>query len=661
MTVGSVTLDDRLFQDLVSDARRRIGERCPEWTEHNVSDPGITLIETFASMTEMLVYRLNQVPENVHRALLDLLDIELGPPAAAKAELRFRLTAPVEQPLRLEARETEVATVVAAGEEPLVFHVRDDFVIPPAHMTAFVLQRSTAFESITVSEGTARPLGREQPAFSTPPAIGDAIHLGFDGPLSRLVMRVEVEGSRAQGVGVDPKAPPLRWEVSHGTEWVAAEVLEDTTGGFNEAGGTIELQIPARTTATTVNGHHAHWLRCQVTELTTKELPSPRYSHPPRIHSITAHPIGALVAAEHAATEHEEVLGESDGTSGQVFPLRHPPAMDLREDEALQVLEPGKKEWIQWQRRESFDTGDEPWYRFDAARGQIELGPAIRQRDGSWQQHGAVPPKGARLRMTRYRHGGGGRGNVARNTLRQLRQPIAGIASVTNPEPARGGVDAETVEAAQRRAALELRTRYRAVTVEDFEFLVRKDCPQVARVLCLDPSPGEAIPVWILPNVADPARRLKLAELRPDEELLAEVADHLDGHRIVGTSVHVMPVLLRGVTIVADLEVARGAHSDAVEHEVTRELYRFINPLVGGNTEGPGEGWDFGRALNEAELHALVHELPGVKRVRMLRMYATELRTPDAPAAQPTPTRLTLAPNELLCSAIHRVRARHFR
>ena len=36
------------FQDLVDDAKRLVQQRCPEWTDHNVSDPGVTLIETFA-------------------------------------------------------------------------------------------------------------------------------------------------------------------------------------------------------------------------------------------------------------------------------------------------------------------------------------------------------------------------------------------------------------------------------------------------------------------------------------------------------------------------------------------------------------------------------------------------------------------------------------
>ena len=75
MSLPQVDLDDRRFQDLVNEARTRVARACPEWTEHNVSDPGITLIELFAWMTDMLVYRLNRVPDKVHVALLELLGI----------------------------------------------------------------------------------------------------------------------------------------------------------------------------------------------------------------------------------------------------------------------------------------------------------------------------------------------------------------------------------------------------------------------------------------------------------------------------------------------------------------------------------------------------------------------------------------------------------
>src|SRR5690242_4722950 len=121
MRLPEIELDDRRFQDLVNEARMRITRSCPEWTEHNVSDPGVTLIELFAWMTEMVIYRLNRVPDKLHVALLDLLDIQLEPPSAATTNLRFHLSAPADQPVPIPGGETEVGTIRTASEESVVF------------------------------------------------------------------------------------------------------------------------------------------------------------------------------------------------------------------------------------------------------------------------------------------------------------------------------------------------------------------------------------------------------------------------------------------------------------------------------------------------------------------------------------------------------------
>src|SRR5689334_22179335 len=92
MALSQIVLDDRNFQELVNEARLRITRTCPEWTEYNVSDPGITLIELFAWMTELMVYRLNKVPDRNYVKFLEMIGVELMPAAAADAELTFRLS-----------------------------------------------------------------------------------------------------------------------------------------------------------------------------------------------------------------------------------------------------------------------------------------------------------------------------------------------------------------------------------------------------------------------------------------------------------------------------------------------------------------------------------------------------------------------------------------
>ena len=67
-------LDDRRYTDLIEEARRLIPTYAPEWTNHNPSDPGIMLVELFAFLSEMLLYRVNRVTMANTLAFLKLLN-----------------------------------------------------------------------------------------------------------------------------------------------------------------------------------------------------------------------------------------------------------------------------------------------------------------------------------------------------------------------------------------------------------------------------------------------------------------------------------------------------------------------------------------------------------------------------------------------------------
>jgi predicted phage baseplate assembly protein len=662
VTLPQIRLDDRQFQELVSEARVRIAKTCPEWTEHNVSDPGITLIELFAWMTDMLIYRLNRIPDKLHVALLELLGVELHGPTAARTQVRFRLAAPAEQVIEIPAGTTEVATLRTASDESIVFQVASNFSIPPMEMSAYVVERGGQYNAIAVADGAAKPQGADRLPFATPPQVGDALYLGFDEDLARLLVRVDIDGQIARGAGVDPEDPPLRWEVSQpGGGWAEAVVLSDRTGGFNYGAGAVELQCPNESGLAAVGGSRLRWLRCRLAAETRAGLPGAAYTHPPEIYSISARSVGALVDVEHAAREVEESLGTSDGTPGQVFPLRFSPVLPLTDGQALEVRELGSDRWLEWSAVESFaESGPtDRHFKLVANSGEIELGPAVRQPDGGWTQYGAVPPQGAELRMKAYRHGGGRQGNVAAETLTVLRSPIPGVASVINPLPAFGGVDPESLESARQRGAMEIRTRYRAVTAEDYEFLVTEASSQVGRTICLaPPSPAEPIRVHILPRIAPADRKLSYAELTPDEQLLNEVAAYLDGRRVIGTTVQLLPVRLRGITVVVNLQAEPQAGLQRVEEEVLQALYTYLNPLVGGSATGPGPGWPFGRLLNQGELYQIVHSVDGVQFVKVLRMYETDLISGEQ-QPQPAGSHVTLAPDELIASGTHVVRATH--
>src|SRR5262245_9008322 len=80
-------LDTRRWNDLVDEGRALIPRYAPAWTDHNAHDPGITLVELLAWLTEMDVYRANQVPDRHIRKFLSLVGYSQLPPQPASAVL----------------------------------------------------------------------------------------------------------------------------------------------------------------------------------------------------------------------------------------------------------------------------------------------------------------------------------------------------------------------------------------------------------------------------------------------------------------------------------------------------------------------------------------------------------------------------------------------
>ncbi|MGK7893638.1 MAG: baseplate protein J [Xenococcus sp. (in: cyanobacteria)] len=73
MALPLPNLDDRTYADLVEEAISQIPVEYPEWTDHNPTDTGIILIELLAWLTEMTLYRVNQIPDDNYASFVSLL------------------------------------------------------------------------------------------------------------------------------------------------------------------------------------------------------------------------------------------------------------------------------------------------------------------------------------------------------------------------------------------------------------------------------------------------------------------------------------------------------------------------------------------------------------------------------------------------------------
>lgn len=732
MTLPGLNLDDRSFNDLVREARLKVMAACDltGWTEHNVSDPGITLIELFAWMTEMTIYRLNRLPDKIHLALLDLLGLGLDPPEAAFADIRFRLKNEATEPVEIPAFATEVATPRTPDAEPVVFQIQKDFTIPALKPVAYVVEQGSRLERVNVDDhGNAKPSGPRQQPFD---AVTDqALYLGFEHDLSRLIIRVDARCAEAHGTGIDPDDPPLHWYVSQAKEsqgnavWQpVAEVIADTTAGFNCAAGSVELVMPPVTDRTTLDTRldlNLYWLCCRLEDTTRGGKPANRYGaekrlyrSPPYISFLTASAVGASLPAAHMILEQGERLAESDGTAGQTRKLRHGPALllDPQRDppEVLEVRYPRRQDWQPWYPCDSFASCQHngKHFAFDASTGEICLPPAIRHNhdhehpdhqgehpaerpepadeeperveqrsrsesfpglpdgygqesndqpraDGSssagrvdaslaratdrvdrrhetrgyWERLGDVPPSGSELRMKAYRHGGGHRGNVKANSLTVLRSSIPEVATVTNPLPAQGGRDGGSLDLARQRAMQELRTRHRAVTVEDFEYLAMQASIRVGRAKCV--ADRDPITVYILGACDNPEGGVTVRDVTPTGQLLDEVHTYLDRRRLLGCVVEVKRALLLEVTVEVTVEAFARSSLTRVQRDINAALNRYLNPLFGATVRAGQRGWGFGRSLNPGEIHGVIHSVYGVKRVEALTIKVRDPRTLGGP------------------------------
>ncbi len=647
MALPSPNLDDRRFQQFVDDAKRYIQQRAPEWTDHNVSDPGVTLVETVAHMADQIVYRLNRVPDKNHLAFLDLVGITLFPPSAARTDVTFWLSAPQEEAVLLPVG-TEVATTRTESEDAAVFATERELTIVPCELQHLVIHR----EGEPVVDRTADLAeGKDVMCFTEGPRPGDCMLLGLSAAVPHCAVALDLD-SRVDGVGVDPRQPPLVWEAWTEEGWVLCEVDRDVTGGLNRPGEVV-LHVPGTHTLSRNGGQEAAWLRCRVTEPLSDQ---PFYTTSPTVRSVEAFTLGGTTAAVHAETVEDEALGESTGLPGQRLRLANAPVVGDTPPVLLQTAE-HEGGWTDWEVVSSFSssTAQDRHITLDAATGDIAFGPAVREADGTLRQYGAVAPKGSVIRALRYRTGGGRSGNVARGAVQVLRTSVPYVSEVVNREAARGGVDGETVEEAKTRAPITLRAQERAVTLRDYEELARRAAPETARITCLEGDEGEhgayAVRVLVVPQaVPDPGGRLRFEQLVPGDDLLRRITRHLDERRLIGTRLAVGPPFYQGVTVVATVHAFRGTDTDRVRRQAHDALYRHLDPLTGG---ADGRGWPFGRPVQSGEVFAVLQRVPGVELVDEVQLHPADPLTGKRGEAT---DRIDLEAPSLVFSFDHRVR-----
>ena len=615
MALPVPNLDDRRFQDLVDEAKRLVQQRCPEWTDHNVSDPGVTLIELFAWMTDQVVYRLNRVPDRNYVKFLELIGVQLYPPTAARTSVTFWLSAPQADVVTIAAA-TQVATVRTDTSEAIVFATTDDLPIVPcslAHLGSMIDGKTFR------DHGEALLKGADIYGFHEVPEPGDAIYVGLSEAVPSNAVRLRFN-AHIEGVGVDPTNPPLLWEAWTGDDWEPCELDSDSTGGLNRDGDVV-LHVPRTHVASLIAKQRAGWLRARVTETDEGQPP---YSASPSVTGLSAITIGGTVEAVNAELVRGEEIGISAGVPGQRFALKRGPVVPGDGSMVLEVA--GDEGWDEWTLVSDFAASgpEDKVFGLDIAAGEVRLGPAVRLPDGVLHRYGAVPTKGAHLRIREYRVGGGRRGNVAPRAISVLKSSIPFVNRIENRRPGRGGVDGEDIENAKVRGPIRLRARGRAVTTEDYEHLARESAPEVARVRAVaagDGADAGAVRVLVVPAAVSERGRLRFDQLVPNPDTLQTITDRLEECRVIGTRANVEPPVYRGITVVAKLRARPKVNPARLQEEALAALFEYFHPITGGPD---GTGWPFGRPINVGEVFSVLQGIKGTETVEDARLFGAD-------------------------------------
>jgi predicted phage baseplate assembly protein len=620
MSLQVPKLDDRTFQDIVSEARSKIPLYCPKWTDYNLSDPGVTLIELFAWMVEMLLYRLNQVPDKNYIKFMELIGIHLQPPNPATVDVTFRLSAPQPEAVTIP-RGTEVATIRTETQDAITFTTNENATI----LIPTLISALTTFDDITyidIQNEIKNPY-RETNIFPDITQKNNALYLGYNEDLKAHTIALSIQ-SNIEGIGVDPSNPPRVWEYwdKEQGRWLPLRLETDTTGGFNTSGQII-LHIPRTGGKREVNGVNACWIRCRATE------PVPgqgEYSRSPIARTILSESIGYTVSATHGSRIVDELLGQSDGRPGQQFQLQNRPVLIREAGETMEVEIETEGEYEPWQEVGNFaDSGpDDRHFTCDSVSGEIQFGPATRQPSGDERQYGKIPPAGRWIRFSSYRTGGGVIGNVGKGTITVLKSSIPYLASVTNFDGAKGGTDAETLESAKLRAPGVLRANTRAVTQEDYEYLALEASRKIARAKCISGNvndkniPPGTVRLLLVPIAPENTRYLTAENLQLLPASREEIQSYLDRRRLLATRLEIMTPEYVWVSVKIQLKAKAGANPQQLTADVEDRLCRYISPHTGGSS---GKGWAFGRQLSLSDVYIAVQGLPGIEYIKEVQLF----------------------------------------
>ncbi len=405
MSLPIPDLDNKGFAQFVEEARKLIPGYSSEWTDHNLSDPGITLIDLFAWLSEIELYRMNLVTERHRLKYLKLLGIKPQPAKQARVDLTFTSNEKNTEE-KIFVKGTRVWTKI--NDKELNFQLEEDITVVPAKLEKIIVNgRTSGIYDRSHSNSDEKgdlffaPFGNEIQK-------GCAMYLGFvfnsktdpDISVYNLSLRcylyekdlLEIKQYETEKAYKIEKTG-VKWEFwtdcpQDGTTEKAYKwrtvVPQDETEGFRKSGKILfkELvrwkdskEIPELGYIISDDKNTCFWIRCVVEDAL--------YEYPPRIENLRLNTVSAV----HGLTvkdDNSEII--SNGLPGQIFKLRETPVVDNTLKLSIE------EEWAEVRNFEMSGPFDRHFI-LDREKREIKFGNGKK---------GMIPPKGSTIQLMKY-------------------------------------------------------------------------------------------------------------------------------------------------------------------------------------------------------------------------------------------------------------------
>lgn len=586
-------LDDITYEQMMQRAISRIPAMTDGWTDFNSHDPGITVLQTYAWLTDMLNYYMNATGDVHVQKYLKLLGMEPVKGQAAQGYIVLENSGEIPM--------IPAGSVFLAGDIP--FESVEDHYCRHNAFCSFINEVDGMGMDLTAFAGMD---GEYAEGFARVFEESAILYLGFQKALSendRLYVCVD-EKTRRNPFGIDFRLGRLDWQYRSADGWRELEVDDGTCGFLKSGFVTVHAVDGMECWQHPEGAEPAFYLRCILKEN--------QYDCLPRIGMIYVNPL-KVIQQRTICREGEFLpglkLGTTNGCAGQELEFDWPDV--YRFSLALWSLDEEENPVCEiWNCTDDLEQADyrDKVFAYDRERKVVRFGDGI---------HGAVPVQKMPVSVTGLICSRMSGGNVLAGEICMAEQGLPGGIRIFNPAPAEGGRDPERVPEMMARMEETIFAQNRMASRKDYEERVLQTPGLMLELVHVIPgrvygelhrqNRGNNEVIVVVKRVSDEEKPLLGSVYQ------RMIEQYIEPYRLLNTKVSVVSPEYVGIEV----------HGRIALHYDTPEVRREIDECLRDAVDYRRRKHPFGSQVAYGKLFTKLETLPGVRQVKELSLERT--------------------------------------